>query len=478
MSVLLLEDDPSIALVITAALEAEGFSVSRCDTLAERDRLLTVGTYDALVTDVMLPDGDGIDSLDLVRQHHPTMPVLILSAQNTLDTAVRASDTGAFEYFPKPFDIDELARTVRQAVGASTQGGDDAAAPPIAASLPLVGRSAAMQSVYRMITRVLRNDLTVLVLGESGTGKELVAEAIHQLGSRSAGPFVAINTAAIPADLIEGELFGHEKGAFTGAVARSIGKFEQAAGGTLFLDEIGDMPMQAQTRLLRALQSGTIRRVGGREEIRFDARIIAATNKDLEPLIVDGLFREDLYYRLNVVPIVLPPLRERPDDVEALTRHFLALAATEGLPHRRLTPRAAQTLSRQPWRGNVRELKNFIYRIALLAREDLVDVEAVQTQLDRMPRTDARGPANAVIGAGPSGIEAALADWFANERPGEGHVYDAALAAFERPLFAQVLRETGGNQLRAAQRLGINRNTLRKRLNDLAMDPDSFARRD
>ena len=343
-------------------------------------------------------------------------------------------------------------------------------------ALPLVGRSAAMQSVYRMITRVLRNDLTVLILGESGTGKELVAEAIHQLGARAPGPFVAINTAAIPADLIESELFGHEKGAFTGAVARSIGKFEQAAGGTLFLDEIGDMPMQAQTRLLRALQSGTIRRVGGREEIRFDARIIAATNKDLEPLIIDGLFREDLYYRLNVVPITLPPLRERPDDVEALARHFLALAAREGLPRRQLTPGAAEVLAGQPWRGNVRELRNFIYRLALLAREDVVDADAVRAQVEALPRAESRGGAEA--GEPVSvGIETALLDWLATERPGEGTVYDAALAAFERPLFAQVLRETGGNQLRAAQRLGINRNTLRKRLSDLAMDPDSFARR-
>ncbi len=203
--------------------------------------------------------------------------------------------------------------------------------------LPLVGRSAPMQAVYRMITRVLRNDLTVLILGESGTGKELVAEAIHQLGHRSAGPFVAVNTAAIPAELIESELFGHEKGAFTGAVARHIGKFEQAQGGTLFLDEIGDMPMQAQTRLLRALQSGAIRRVGGREEVQVDARIIAATNRDLEPMIAAGQFREDLYYRINVVPIELPPLRERADDIEALARHFLQQAASEGLPRRQLS---------------------------------------------------------------------------------------------------------------------------------------------
>jgi len=251
MTILLVEDDVSIATVITAALEDDGFKVSHCDSIAGRDRFLAGQRFSALVTDVILTDGDGIETLGSVRKAHPDMPIIILSAQNTLDTAVRASDTGAFEYFPKPFDIEELVRTVRQAAGAAGGGaGEDVESDT--QGLPLVGRSAAMQAVYRMITRVLKNDLTVLVLGESGTGKELVAEAIHQLGQRRTGPFVAVNTAAIPAELIESELFGHEKGAFTGAVARHIGKFEQAAGGTLFLDEIGDMPMQAQTRLLRA----------------------------------------------------------------------------------------------------------------------------------------------------------------------------------------------------------------------------------
>ena len=471
MSVLLVEDDASIAIVITAALEAEGFDVTCCDSVADRDRLLSERAYDALVTDVMLTDGDGIESLPAVRALHPDMPVIILSAQNTLDTAVRASDTGAFEYFPKPFDIDELARTVRQAVG--NRAGATQVRPDDASTegLPLVGRSAPMQAVFRMITRVLRNDLTVLILGESGTGKELVAEAIHQLGHRRAGPFVAVNTAAIPADLIESELFGHEKGAFTGAVARHIGKFEQAAGGTLFLDEIGDMPMQAQTRLLRALQSGSIRRVGGREEIAIDTRIVAATNKDLEPMIAAGLFREDLFYRLNVVPIHMPALRERSDDIEALANHFLKLAALEGLPRRQLTRDACELLARQPWRGNVRELKNFIYRLALLAREDLVDAASLQPLLVSTQR------AEEAAGGDEVPLDMAVTRWLAREAPTPGRVYDEALAAFERPLFAEVLRETGGNQLRAAQILGINRNTLRKRLSELELDPEGFGRR-
>jgi two-component system, NtrC family, nitrogen regulation response regulator GlnG len=470
MTILLVEDDESIAIVITAALEAEGFDVVRCDRISDRDRLVARHDFQALVTDVVLTDGDGIESLGKVRALRPDLPIVILSAQNTLDTAVRAAETGAFEYFPKPFDIDELARTVRQAIGTNSLDRSEAGDDDSGQALPLVGRSAPMQAVYRMITRVLRNDLTVLILGESGTGKELVAEAIHQLGHRRDGPFVAVNTAAIPAELIESELFGHEKGAFTGAVARHIGKFEQAAGGTLFLDEIGDMPMQAQTRLLRALQSGSIRRVGGREEVRIDARIIAATNRDLEPLIAAGQFREDLYYRLNVVPILLPALRERPDDIEALARHFLNLAAGEGLPRRQLTAEAAQLLQRQPWRGNVRELRNFIYRMALLAREDVVDAETLGALLAQGARSDAPGE-------GPASLDEAVAGWLRRADPGEGAIYSEALAALERPLFAEVLAMTGGNQLRAAKLLGINRNTLRKRLVDLALDPERFAQR-
>ena len=332
--VLLVEDDRSIATVITEALREEGHDVTACTEVARRDALLAEGRYDVMLTDVALADGDGLASMAVVRARAPGMPVIVLAAQNTLDTAVRASESEAFEYFPKPFDLEELVRAVGQAVA---QPGAPATEPDTPApGLPFIGGSPAMQGVYRMITRVLRNDLTVLVTGESGTGKELVAEAIHTLGHRRTGPFVAVNAAAIPRDLIESELFGHEKGAFTGAIAQAIGKFEQAQGGTLFLDEIGDMPAEAQTRLLRALQSGRIRRVGGRQEIAVDVRIVAATNRALEPMIAAGTFREDLFYRLNVVPIHLPPLRERRGDIAALARHFLTQAEAEGLPRRAL----------------------------------------------------------------------------------------------------------------------------------------------
>lgn len=472
-SILLVEDDSAIATVITAALEDEGFEISHCTSIAKRDEHLGARQFDVMLTDVMLEDGDGLQTLSDVRSAAPDMPVIVLSAQNTLDTAVRASDNEAFEYFPKPFDLDELVRAVRQAaetrkesVSAVSQDGEDD-------GMPLVGRSSAMQGVYRMIARVLRNDLTVLVTGESGTGKELVAEAIHQLGSRRTGPFVAVNTAAIPHDLIESELFGHEKGAFTGAITQAIGKFEQANGGTLFLDEIGDMPPEAQTRLLRALQSGRVRRVGGRQEIAVDVRIIAATNRDLLPLIEAGRFREDLFYRLNVVPIEMPPLRERREDIEVLARHFLAQAVEEGLPTRSFTAEALEGLSQRYWRGNVRELRNAIYRLSVMSRKDEIDTEVLIDTLGEeravsLPDEGADHP--------DAGIAAALEQWLLRQDPAHGTVYGSALSAFEKPLIEYALRQTGGNQLRAAKLLGINRNTLRKRITELLIEPDRYTR--
>lgn len=459
--VLLVEDDRSIATVIGEALREEGHDVVTCADLARRDALLAERGFDVMLTDVMLADGDGLASIAAVRAAAPDMPVIVLSAQNTLDTAVRASESEAFEYFPKPFDLDELVRAVGQA--AATRAGrptDTSEQTDPGQGLPFIGRSPAMQGVYRMITRVLRNDLTVLVTGESGTGKELVAEAIHQLGARRSGPFVAVNAAAIPRDLIESELFGHEKGAFTGAVGQAIGKFEQAHGGTLFLDEIGDMPPEAQTRLLRALQSGRIRRVGGRHEIAVDVRILAATNRAIEPMIASGTFREDLFYRLNVVPIHLPPLRERREDIGALAAQFLAQAEAEGLPRRGITSAAVEALAQRSWRGNVRELRNAMFRLALLARESTIDAALV---------LEALGPETAPAQAGGrGGFAAALDAWIASAQPADGTLYHRALAELEKPLFAHALGRTGGNQIAAARLLGINRNTLRKHLSDIA----------
>lgn len=467
MRALLVEDDKSIATVVESALEGEGFTVTVCDSVAARDAALADGAFDVMLTDIVLGDGDGIATLDAVRADHPDLPVIVMSAQNTLDTAVRANETNAFEYFPKPFDLDDLTRAARLAATAS-RGSAGLGEP--AQELPLIGRSAAMQDVYRLITRLLDNDLTVLVTGESGTGKELVAEAIHELGHRRAGPFVALNTAAIPAELIESELFGHEKGAFTGAVSRQLGKFEQASGGTLFLDEIGDMPMAAQTRLLRALQSGRIRRVGGAEEIPVDVRIIAATNRDLVPMIGGGTFREDLFYRINVLPIHLPPLRNRREDVPELARHFLAQAPDEGLPLRTLSKEAAELLSRHEWPGNVRELRNTMLRAALLAREEEIEQATIDSVLTGLPAGQETRSAEGM------GLGDALMHWLDQSSPPHGALYHQALAAFETPLFEYALRSTGGNQLQAAKMLGINRNTLRKRVVDLGIDAERIGK--
>ncbi|GAA3796388.1 nitrogen regulation protein NR(I) [Qipengyuania pelagi] len=466
-SVLLVEDDRAIATVVSEALGEEGYRVTACTSIARRDALLAEAEFDVMLTDIVLEDGDGLDDIAALRSKAPAMPVIVLSAQNTLDTAVRASDSEAFEYFPKPFDLDALLRAVAQAV-ARNEGGA-AATGPSDEGLPFIGRSQAMQSVYRMITKVLRNDLTVLVTGESGTGKELVAEAIHQLGSRRTGPFVAINMAAIPHDLIESELFGHERGAFTGAVAQAIGKFEQANGGTLFLDEIGDMPAEAQTRLLRALQSGSIRRVGGRNEIAVDVRIVAATNRALAPMIAAGTFREDLFYRLNVVPIELPPLRDRREDIGALARHFLGQAESEGLSRHTITDAAVDALAALSWRGNVRELRNVVFRLALNARQDAIDRTLVEEVV--------AGENHSTEAETSDSFASALDAFLAEASPRPGTLYHAALARFEKPLIEHALRSMDGNQLRAAELLGINRNTLRKKLDELEIKPERFARR-
>ena len=456
--IILVEDDLSVSHVIITALRAEGYEVENCKSIAERDALMASSRYDLLLTDVGLGEGegDGISSLGTVKAPHPDIPIIIISAQNTLNTAVRASETGAFEYLPKPFDLDELVKVVGQALKPKNVQPVEPSMDE--ESLPLVGRSPAMQDVYRMIARLLKNDLSVLVLGESGTGKELVAEAIHSLGHRKNGPFIAVNMAAIPSELIEAELFGHEKGA--------SGKFEQAQGGTLFLDEIGDMPMHAQTRLLRALQSGEINRVGGKGVVKLDVRIIAATNHDFVELIEQGKFREDLYYRINVVPIELPPLRERSSDIPALTSHFLKLAVTEGLPHKQISPEGMNLLCHNYWRGNVRELKNVIYRLVVTGREDTLSEDAIRQILASERGEDRVESANMEF---EGHIKSIVLDLMA--APEKENLYAQALEKFEKPLLIEMMHQAHGNQIKAAKILGINRNTLRKKLNEYQIDP-------
>jgi two-component system, NtrC family, nitrogen regulation response regulator GlnG len=467
--VLVVDDDAAIRTVVAQALRRAGHDVTSAASLAELDRALALGAPDVLVTDVVLPDGDGINHLASVAQRFPALPMIVLSAQNTLTTAVRATEAGAYEYLPKPFDLDDLTRAVagasaRSAADPDTSPGEDPA-------IPLIGRSPAMQDVYRVIARVVSNDLTVLISGESGTGKELVARAIHDLGPRRAAPFVAINMAAIPRELIEAELFGHERGAFTGAAQRNAGRFEQAAGGTLFLDEIGDMPMEAQTRLLRVLQSGEFTTVGGARTIRTDVRVVAATNRDLSTLVASGQFREDLFYRLNVVPMTLPPLRERRQDVPLLARHFLDHAAAQGLPRRQLTSGAMARLAARDWPGNVRELENAMRRLSVLARDEVIDDAALPALIGDA----AKGEGMSMPSRDLAAAVRSMIDRIADERPGaldDGTIYARIITEVERPLIEAMLARHGGNQLRAARAMGINRNTLRKRLDTLDIAPD------
>src|SRR3954465_10181206 len=329
-SILVADDDAAIRTVLNQALSRAGYEVRSTSNAATLWRWVSQGEGDLVITDVIMPDENAFDLLPRIKKLRPQLPVIIMSAQNTFMTAVRASERGAYEYLPKPFDLKELIGIVGRAVAEPKERTPPAVKPDDFESIPLIGRSPAMQEIYRVLARLMQTDLTVMISGESGTGKELVARALHDYGKRRSGPFVAVNMAAIPRDLIESELFGHEKGAFTGANARSPGRFEQASGGTLFLDEIGDMPLEAQTRLLRVLQEGEYTSVGGRTPIRADVRIIAATHPDRGQLSRQGLFREALFSRLNVVPIRLPPLRERTEDIPALVRHFFPLAAKEG----------------------------------------------------------------------------------------------------------------------------------------------------
>ncbi len=472
-TVIVADDDAAIRTVVRQALIRAGFQVRLTDTIAGLFDLVSAGIGNVVISDVVLPDGNGLDALAPLLALRPGLRVIIISAQNSLSTAVRATEQGAFDYLPKPFDLNELVRSVQSALE-GIDGGLASPQPGLALDdMPLIGRSPAMQEVYRLIARVVPNDLTVMILGESGTGKELVARAIHDLGARAKKPFIALNMAAIPRELIESELFGHERGAFTGAATRAIGKFEQAQGGTLFLDEIGDMPIDAQTRLLRVLQTGEFTPVGGARAQQADVRIVSATNQDLPQLIQTGRFREDLYYRLNVVPLSLPPLRARTEDIEALARRFLEQAAAEGLPRKKLDIAALTALAAHSWPGNVRELENLMRRLAVLERGDIIGAEAVSLGLGQMPRHLSKSS----LQPGATNLAEAAAEHigqyfagFGGDLPPDG-VYDRLLAEVERPLLAACLDATGGNQLKAAQLLGMNRNTLRKKLTDLGLDP-------
>jgi len=470
-TILIADDDRAIRTVLNEALGRLGYDVRTTGHAATLWQWVADGDGDLVITDVVMPDENGLDLIPRIRKVRPELRIIVMSAQNTLLTAVKANERGAFEYLPKPFDLKELINVVERALKQPTAlpaGEGDIAVGDNGERLPLIGRSPAMQDIYRVLARLMGTDLTVMIAGESGTGKELVARALHDYGKRRNGPFVAINMAAIPRELIESELFGHEKGAFTGATARFAGRFEQAQGGTLFLDEIGDMPIEAQTRLLRVLQEGEYTTVGGRARIRADVRIIAATHRDLKQLVRQGLFREDLFYRLNVVPIRLPPLRDRVEDISALARHFLQLCANEGLPNKVLDPAALDRLKSYRWPGNVRELENLIRRIVALYSQEVIGVDVVDAELGDTPQAvePEAAPLDDSLGAA---AERHLQAYFSAHRdslPAAG-LYDRVLREIERPLITLSLSATRGNQIKAAHLLGLNRNTLRKKIREL-----------
>ena len=465
-NILIADDDAAIRTVVNQALARAGYSARATSNAATLWSWVSQGEGDVVITDVIMPDENAFDLIPRIKKIRPELPIIVMSAQNTFMTAITAAERGAYEYLPKPFDLKELVAVVGRAL---REPKSSRTASPDAESenLPLIGRSGSMQDVYRVMARLMHTDLTVLITGESGTGKELVARALHDYGQRRKGPFVAINMAAIPRELIESELFGHEKGAFTGAAQRSIGRFEQADSGTLFLDEIGDMPMEAQTRLLRVLQEGEYMTVGGRVPIKTDVRIVAATNKSLEHQISLGLFREDLYYRLNVVPLRMPPLRERLEDIPDLARHFLKLSEKAGLPPKTLTKEAFDRLKRHSWPGNVRELENLVRRLSALYSQETISADIVDQELSTSAGNSAETP--------PPGkaklnewIEAYLSDYFGSygdQLPPPG-LYDRILRDVESPLIAAALAATRGNQIKAAELLGLNRNTLRKKVRE------------
>ncbi|MSQ99009.1 MAG: nitrogen regulation protein NR(I) [Xanthomonadales bacterium] len=455
------EDDEAIRYVLQRALSRSGYEVQCFETVADVSLALGRATPRAIITDIRLPDADGLSVLDLLQRQGVTVPVIAMTAYSDLDQAVKAFQKGVFDYLPKPFDLDQVISVVARAVAPGSLPADQA---DESADSQLLGESPAMQEVFRTIGRLSRSDISVLITGETGTGKEVVAQMLHLHSPRSRRPFIALNTAAVPAELLESELFGHERGAFTGAHARREGRFEEAAGGTLFLDEIGDMPLALQTRLLRVLAEGDFYRVGGRDLLTADVRIIAATHQDLAAKVRDGSFREDLYHRLNVIRIALPPLRQRAEDIGLLARRFLHLAARElGLDEKRLRKDTLAIMEKFHWPGNVRQLQNICRQLSVMAPAEVIFPEDLPAEMF-----------SATAGQ-PADLEwpDELRRWAKAElRAGGEDLVNRAQIEMERVLIECALEQTGGQRIRAAELLGLGRNTLTRKLKQMGDTAD------
>ena len=455
----IIDDDRSIRWVLEKALEHVGMSVRSFDAATDVPELLERMQPDVIVSDIRMPGSDGLELLKTLQRMAPEIPVIIITAHTDLDSAIASYRGGAFEYLPKPFDVDEAVRLVRRAVEHRRR--QKAEAPTVERTPEIIGSAASMQEVFRAIGRLSGSNLNVLINGESGTGKELVARALHNHSPRAEQSFIAINIAAIPSELLESELFGHEKGAFTGATQTRRGRFEQANSGTLFLDEIGDMPPGLQTRLLRVLQDGKFYRVGGHDQIETDVRIVAATNQNLEQRVKEGRFREDLFHRLNVIRIHLPSLRERREDIPALTRHFLKRSGVElGVEVKNLTSQAEEYLSRLSWPGNVRQLENTCRWLTVMAPGPTIRIEDLPPEL-RAQGADAVADNEWEVRLRNS-VEQQLAR-------GGKNIFRNVNQGFERILIQAALKHTGGRKQDAAKRLGWGRNTLTRKLKELGM---------
>ena len=459
----IIDDDKSIRWVFEKALARTELEFKTFSSTPEALNALDDETPQVIVSDIRMPNGSGLDFLQVVKQRLPDVPVIIMTAYSDLESAVAAFQGGAFEYLAKPFDVDQAIEVIRRAVDESTHRAPEAQEVPVAEETPeIIGQAPAMQEVFRAIGRLSRSHATVLINGESGTGKELVASALHRHSPRADKPFIAINTAAIPKDLLESELFGHERGAFTGAQAARRGRFEQADGGTLFLDEIGDLPSDLQTRLLRVLCDGQFYRVGGHQPVKVNVRIIAATHQDLEERVKQGLFREDLFHRLNVIRLRLPALRERPEDVPLLVKHFLLHSANElGVDPKQPTPAALKYLSSISWSGNVRQLENVCHWLTVMAPGQNIDVADLPPEL----KEDSAKPLTA------SSWQEALASEVMNAlNRGEQNILETRANEFEKILITKALQHTGGRRIEASTQLGMGRNTLTRKIQELNIE--------